>query len=94
MTMAVLRTFGHITTLSKGNQVDVEFGGDTVQDFLDEIVKRYGEGMRNILYPNGKEFSNLIYVLVNGRNIKTLEGMGTKVKDGDKISVLPVTAGG
>jgi len=43
---------------------------------------------------DGPGISSAIYVLVNGRNIVHLMGVDTVLKEGDVISILPVTAGG
>ncbi len=53
-----------------------------------------GDGIKPILYPDGKNLSPMIYILLNGKNIQQLQGMGTKLKDGDIVSILPVIAGG
>ncbi len=90
----VFRTFGQLTAFSKHNQLDIQFNGETVQDFLGELENRLGDGIKLILYPDGKNFSPMIFILVNGKNIQQLDGLKTKLKDGDILSILPVTAGG
>ncbi len=94
MTKVLFRTFGHITAITKGNQLEIEFTGVTIEDFLVELVKKFGEPMRGILFPQGAGFSEMLYVLINGRNMATLDGPKTMLKDGDVVSVLPMTAGG
>ncbi len=94
MTTVLFRTFGHLTTITRANQLQLEFPGSTVQDFLDALVQRFGEPMRAVLYPRSGELSDLIYILVNGKNIKAIQGRSTLLRDGDVLSVLPVTAGG
>jgi molybdopterin synthase sulfur carrier subunit len=93
LTVAVFRTYGHLTAITKAHQLELRFDGATVQDLLDELVRRFGEPMHAILYPQGT-LSSLLYVLVNGKNVGLLAGTGTELKDGDIVSVLPVTAGG
>jgi molybdopterin synthase sulfur carrier subunit len=94
MTRVLFRTFGHLTTVAKGHQLEVEFTGTTINDFLGELIARFGEPMRNILYPKGGAFSEMLYVLVNGKNMAHLDGAWTVLRDGDIVSVLPMTAGG
>jgi MoaD family protein len=94
VTRVLFRTFGHITPITRGNQLEIEFPGATVEAFLAELLKRFGEPMRGILFPQGTGFSEMLYVLVNGKNIATLDGPRTRLKDGDVVSVLPMTAGG
>ena len=94
MTRVIFRTFGHLTTIAKGNQLEIEFAGTTVQEFLDELVRRFGPPMNGVLYPKGEKLSDLLYVLVNGKNMTHLGGTASQLKDGDVVSVLPMTAGG
>lgn len=72
----------------------MDFPGNTVGDFLHALEERYGHPMSSLLHPKGGELSDLMYILVNGKNIRHLDGEGTELQDGDTVSVLPVTAGG
>ncbi|AGN25808.1 MoaD family protein [Candidatus Methanomassiliicoccus intestinalis] len=93
MTSIVFRTFGNISAITKQNQMNMEFEGCTAEDFLNKLIEKFGEDMKKILFPGGS-LSDLIFILINGRNIEGLEGLETKIKDGDTVSVLPMTAGG
>ncbi len=94
MTKVLFRTYGHPTHLVGGGQMDIEFPGVTVKDLLDELIKTFGDPMRKILYPKDGKFSEMLYVLINGSNMSYLDGLSSKLKDGDVVAVLPITAGG
>jgi molybdopterin synthase sulfur carrier subunit len=94
MTRVLFRTFGHLTTIAKGHQLEIEFDGSTVGDLLSELIGRFGEPMKAVLFPKGGPLSEMLYVLVNGKNMTHLEGTNTRLKDGDIVSVLPMTACG
>jgi MoaD family protein len=94
MVRVTVRTFGPLASVISGNQVQVELPGMTVEDLLDELVARYGDRMRNFLYPGGGCLSDLLFILVNGKNISHLGGTASTLKEGDIISILPITAGG
>jgi MoaD family protein len=94
MTKVLFRTYGHPTHIVGGGQVDIEFRGVTVKDLIDELIRTFGTPMRNILYPKGDKFSDMLYVLINGNNMIYLDGLASKLKDGDIVAVLPITAGG
>jgi molybdopterin synthase sulfur carrier subunit len=89
----LFRTFGPPAAAMGVNQAEIEFDGTTAREFLGALESRY-EGIGKLLHPRGEELSELIYVLVNGKNILSLDGLETVVRDGDTISLLPVTAGG
>lgn len=94
MTTVILRTFGHIAATVGATEMKVDVVGSTVQKLLDSLVAMFGDKLAKILYPKGDQLSDLLYVLVNGRNIRHMKGMKTELKDGDTVSLFPVTAGG
>lgn len=94
MTKVLFRTYGHPTHIVGGGQTDIEFSGVTVKDLLDQLVRTFGDPMRNILYPKDDKFSDMLYVLINGKNMTYLDGLSSKLQDGDVVAVLPMTAGG
>jgi len=94
VTKVLFRTFGPPARVAKVHQAEVTFDGFTVREFLAELERKYGEGMSKLLHPRGEALSELIYLLINGKNIFHMSGLDTPVKDGDVISLLPVTAGG
>ncbi len=61
--------------------------GDTVEDVLNTLYREYGEEFR-------KELRERSMILVNGKNIKHLEGLKTKVREEDTISIFPPAGGG
>lgn len=67
--------------------------GATVLDLIKALDKRYGGRLsREIL--DGDKLKDEYNVLVNGRAIDFLEGLSTKLKDGDEVVFLPPVAGG
>lgn len=93
MTKVLFRTFGPPAAVAGVNQAEIEFEGSTARDLLKGLEERY-EGMGKLIHPRGEELSELMYLLVNGKNILNLDGLETVVRDGDTVSLLPVTAGG
>jgi molybdopterin synthase sulfur carrier subunit len=89
----ILRTFGQLTSFTRCHELDMEFQGRTVHDFLLEAEMKLGKEIRQILYPDGKSLSPFIYILINGKNVEHMSGLQTEIRDGDVVSVLPVTAG-
>ena len=59
--------------------------GETVRDLLDELMGRFPT-------LEGKlEFAN---VYVEGEDVRTLDGLDTRVDDGSTVILLPAMAGG
>jgi len=74
-------------------EADIEKGG-TVEDLLKHLCNQFGEPLRNLIFrKNGSIVENLV-IFVNGRNILTLDGVKTKLADGDYLILSTPVAGG
>ena len=67
---------------------DIELG-----QFFQILADRYGPTVKEHLLPEGK-LSSHYAILINGANIKRLQGMETELKDGDRVVVLTFVPGG
>jgi MoaD family protein len=94
MVAVTVRTFGHLASVMGSHQVPVDLRGTTVDGLLEELTSRFGDPVSSFLYPQGGHLSEMLFVLVNGKNIANLDGTATPLKDGDVVSILPITAGG
>ena len=66
----------------------------TVRDLVDLLVERYGEAFSKYIYNNEKQIRSFHSYMLNGVNIKRLEGFETMLKEGDVLSILPPVGGG
>lgn len=73
--------------------------GEKVIDVLLSLTERYPD-LKNLIFekPDVKDESPVlcgsINILVNGNNVRHLEGLDTLLKDSDEIGVLPPVSGG
>ncbi len=72
----------------KSKEVEVK-ENTTVRDVLEKLPDLSGK----VLNKSGELVEGMV-VLLNGLNIKGLEGLNTKVKDGDEIDIFPPAGGG
>lgn len=73
------------------DQVRVE--GGTIDEVLQALTAAHdGIGAR-ILDSEGRP-RNFVNLFLGGRNVRTLEGLSTRVADGDVLSIVPAVAGG
>ncbi|MDR2419099.1 MAG: MoaD/ThiS family protein [Treponema sp.] len=71
-------------------QLEVE--GQTVGQAISDMVEQYPD-LRQHLY-QGNSLRSFINVFVGETNIKKLEGLDTKLSDGETITLVPAIAGG
>ena len=74
-----------------GNAV-VEVPGGTVQAALDALGQQYPD-IRQRMF-DGAQLKRFLNVYLNDEDIRYLDNLGTAVKDGDELSIIPAVAGG
>lgn len=66
----------------------------TVGGLLQELSKRYGGRFVNYVYDETGKARSYLQFLVNGRSITTIQGFKTKLKEGDRVAIIPPVGGG
>lgn len=68
-------------------------GSETVEILLKNLSHKYGSKFHHKVF-DGDKLSEEVFILVNGRNIKHLDELNTKLEENDEICIFPVVAGG
>jgi sulfur-carrier protein len=76
---------------TEGNAV-VETAGPTVQAVLDDLGRKF-PAITQRIFEKG-QVRRFVNVYLNDEDIRYLESLGTAVKDGDELSIIPAVAGG
>ena len=72
---------------------EVTAEGDSIKAVLDDLECRH-PGMRERLLDDNGDLRRFVNVYLNGDDIRFLNQLSSKVKDGDDISIVPAIAGG
>jgi molybdopterin converting factor small subunit len=75
-----------------GGQKAVEGSGTTLDEVLADLDTRHA-GIRERVVDGG-ELRRFVNVYLNDEDVRFLEGISTKVSDGDSVTILPAVAGG
>lgn len=67
--------------------------GATVRKLLEVLFDQYSI-LQDKIFDDNDELRPWIQILKNGRNIKFLNGLETKITNGDILAVFPPVAGG
>lgn len=73
---------------------EVEIEGNTVGEILREFERRFSRELEELEVLKEGKLPPSFILLLNGRNVKLLEGERTRVKEGDLLMILPPAAGG
>lgn len=84
--------FGNLAKIAgeKRTLVDASMLGEV----LNALAAKYGEAFRNRIYDENDRPRRFINIYINGRDARFLEGLGTKLNDDDKVSLVPAVGGG
>ncbi|MDT9698683.1 MoaD/ThiS family protein [Streptomyces sp. P17] len=76
-------------------QKAVEGSGDTLADLFTDLETRHaGIQARLIDKANGEQLRRFVNVYLNDEDVRFLDGINTKLTDGDNVTILPAVAGG
>jgi len=66
-----------------------------VRDLLTFLAEKHGDPFKKAVYePNGLDLKPHHILSVNGLLLNQLNGIETKLKDGDRVVLMPVVTGG
>ena len=69
--------------------------GTTVEGLLVSLLEARGEALSSHLFdPNTNLLFPYVRIMVNGQTIRFLNGLETKLREGDEVLLLPLVAGG
>lgn len=88
---------GHIKTIIGVEQAEkLELKDDaSVGDLLFLLAEKHGENFKKAIYePSGLDLKSNFILTVNGLLLNQLNGIETKLKDGDRVVLMPIVSGG
>lgn len=65
-----------------------------ISELMNEIIKKLPKLRRSLIDQQLEDPRPNALILVNGREISALDGLETKLKDGDKVVLIPFVHGG
>lgn len=88
---------GHIKKIiDTDREEEIEIGEDAlVADLLFLLAEKYGGAFKKAVYePSDRDVKSNFIVTVNGYLLNQLNGVETKLKNGDHVVLMPVVSGG
>ncbi len=72
---------------------EVAAEGSSLRQVLENLEQRH-PGIRERLLDEKGDIRRFVNIYVNGDDVRFLDSLNSKVKDGDDISIVPAIAGG
>jgi MoaD family protein len=88
---------GHIKNIiGSKRQEEIEIEDDSsIADLLMLLSKKYGEPFKKAVYESGGlDVKSNFMATVNGYLLNQLKGVKTKLKNSDRVTLMPVVSGG
>ncbi len=76
-----------------GNRDRVEVAAKDVAGMLDELERSF-PGLKGLVRNERREVHPHVNVYVNSEAIEALQGLGTPLREGDEVTIIPALAGG
>jgi sulfur-carrier protein adenylyltransferase/sulfurtransferase len=76
-----------------GGRANIDGDGENVSDLLADLEERF-PGFRGVMFDNQGRIPPHIKIYVNSQDIASLGGLTTPLREGDRIVIIPATAGG
>jgi molybdopterin synthase sulfur carrier subunit len=71
----------------------VQGEGGTLSACIEALEAAF-PGLKERICDDGGEIRRFVNIYVNGEDVRFLDGLGTSLKSGDEVSIVPAVAGG
>ena len=90
-----VKYFTTLREITDKREEEIKFSSDlTFGELLERLSKKHGRRFMDYVYDKGGNAQSYLQFLVNGRSVTTLEGFKTKLKEGDRVAIIPPVGGG
>jgi molybdopterin synthase sulfur carrier subunit len=76
-----------------GGQEAVSADGASIREIIDDLEQKH-PGLKERICEADGNVRRFVNLYVNGDDIRFLDNLGSAVKEGDEVSIVPAIAGG
>jgi molybdopterin synthase sulfur carrier subunit len=73
---------------AKELNIDLEDNA-TVNDVFSKLFEKFGEDIKTVLVKKTGELNDHVVIMLNEKNIRSLDDLNTKINNKDEITLLP-----
>ncbi len=94
----VLPALGETLGIDASSEEDITEGesgvGFSVKDLLDRLCTKYRRFGQIVFEVKAQKLTGQVVIFLNGRNLELIDGLETKLHDGDMVTFIPFIEGG
>lgn len=87
-----VKLFANFREVTRKKDMEIDVKGNTVKDAVMSLISVY-PGLGPLMVHEG-EVKPYVNVLVNGKDVRTLNGTDTSIAEGDELALFPPVSGG
>lgn len=87
-----VKFYGVLAEAVQSREVDVE--ASTLRQLLSALAVKYGNSFTEKIYNGDGTLRRFVNIYINGRDIRFIQGVDTKLNDGDEVLFIPAVSGG
>jgi len=65
-----------------------------INALIELLIEKYGKSFKEVLFDDKGNIRDYLKVMVNGEDIRELDGLNTVLNDGDQVVIFQTIAGG
>jgi molybdopterin synthase sulfur carrier subunit len=65
-----------------------------INELLEYLYQRYDATIKDVLFDNNGDLRDYLKVMLNGEDIRNIDGLNTTLKNGDQVAMFQTIAGG
>jgi molybdopterin synthase sulfur carrier subunit len=88
-----LRCYAYFRDIIGKSEFEWNAPAPTLGVLLGDLSQQYGKPFRRWVY-EGEALSHMVIILVNGKDVRDLQGLDTPLKPDDTVVLFPPLAGG
>ncbi len=89
----IIRFYATLRPLVGGRSVDLSDPPETIGGLLDRLADDY-DGLRNQLFDEDGAVRRFVAIMVDGRDIRHLDGLQSRIRPDSELDIFPPVAGG
>ncbi len=95
MPQITVQAYASLGDILQSRKLEVSTPAKTVGELVEFLSERYGAAFKEkLINSQTKELKTAFRIIVNGRDVGSLSGLETEIREGDKILFFPPVSGG